>query len=297
MVLNDIRSNQGVIVVRIGGSILLTALLVIALNAPQAWSQTTRWPALDSLDDKFRELDSLQISLNNAIQSDSTDISSWEGLVGLAKRRALYEQEMELAKTAVQILPRSSRAHTLLADAFLDNGYLPEAIESLHTALAHDSLSVRALTMLSEAFDIVDMSDSVMLYIDSAISLNPRYVQAHYQRADHLYRQGRRLESIESYEAWANLQPFKPEPWIRLGETQATVGLYSEALETLAYALQLSPDTPDALYLYATSLHGVGRTEEAKKAFVEFFFKFPRNKRAADAEEMARALGWTPGGG
>ena len=275
-------------------SILVVATLLLAGLGADA--QTIEWPGLDSLDREFALLDSLSEHYHNVLVTDSSDIEAWEGLCALAKRRGLFEIELTLAQRSVELLPSESRALTLLGDAYLDNGYLPEAIEALHSALHLDPGGVRILTMLAESYDLVDLTDSVLFYIDSALVLNPRNVQAHFQRADHLYRSGRRLEAIESFESWALLQPFKPEPWIRLGGAQVTVGLYDRALETLSYAIELAPDSPDAHFDRAVALKRTGRDEEARDAFISFLFTFPRDERAFEAEEMARSLGWAPGG-
>lgn len=272
----------------------LVALMVVCASGANA--QSASWPALDSLDEQFTRLDSLSTLFHGKLSVDSLSLEAWEGLCRLAKQRGLHELQMTLAQCAARLLPTEPRSHTLLGDAYLDNGYLPEAIESLHRALYHDPGGVRTLTMLAEAFDLVDLSDSVLLYIDSAIALNPRNVQAQFQRADHLYRHGRKLEAIESYEAWALLQPFKPEPWIRLGEAQITVGLYARAHETLSYAVELAPESPEARFLLAMSLKRTGKLEEAKRAFVDFLFSFPTHVRAFEAEELARELGWSPTG-
>lgn len=259
-------------------------------------AQQTEWPEYDSLKAKFSREDSIRQACDRVLQVDSSDISAWEGLCHLAKRQGRYEEAMNLALRAVELLPYSVRSHILLGDAYLDNGYVPEAVETLRTGILLDTTSVRVLTMLAEAYDLAEMSDSTLAYIDAALRLNPRNVQAHYQKADHLYRIGRRLEAIESYEAWATLQPFKAEPWVKLGEALTTVGLFDKAMEALTYAMSLDSASAEAAYYYAVSLHGSGRTREAREAFVNFLFSWPRHPLAADAEQMARALGWSPGG-
>ncbi len=275
----------------------LLLLVLLSISIVRVHAQSVAWPPLDSLDEQFARFDSLNTYYTDLLREDSLDIEAWEGLSRLAKARGLHEIQMKIAQQAVTRLDTSPRAHTLLGDAYLDNGYLPEAIASLHRALYRDPDGVKTLTMLAEAYDLVDLSDSVLFYIDSAIALNPRNVQAQFQRADHLYRHGRQLESIESYEAWALLQPFKPEPWIRLGEAQLTVGLYDRALETLNYAVDLAPESAEARFLRAVAMKRTGHLEEAKRAFVDFLYTFPTNKRAFEAEESARELGWSPTGG
>ena len=280
---------------RFGGR-LAGALPLVLVTLATSYAQQTEWPEYDSLSSKFSRYDSIQLACDRALAADSMDIRAWEGLCRLAKDQGRFEDEMNLALRAVAHLPFSVRAYILLGDAYLDNGYVPEAVETLRYGIGLDSTSVRALTMLAEAYDLAEMSDSTLAYIEAALRLNPRNVQAHYQRADHLYRTGRRLDAIESYEAWATLQPFKPEPWVKLGEALTTVGLFDRAMEALDYALTLDSASAEAAYYYAVSLHGSGRAKEAREAFLNFLFTWPRHPLAPDAEQMARALGWSPGG-
>lgn len=277
-------------------SLALLTSLVLATGTTDGIAQAPSSPAHDSIRSHPRHLDSTSAACHRALWHDSTNIEAWEGLIRIAQRETRYEEELALARRATALLPLSARSHVLLGDAYLDNGYVPEAVEILRRAIELDTTSVRALTLLAEAWDLAEMSDSTLFYIDSALRLNPRNVQAHYQRADHLYRVGRRLEAVESYEAWATLQPFLPEPWVKLGEALTTVGHYEEAIEALRYALELSPESAEAAYHHAVALHGLGKSREAREAFVSFFFTHPTHPRAPEAEQMARALGWSPTG-
>ena len=216
------------------------------------------------------------------IESDSTNHNAWLNLIELCKKRGDFDNELLFATLVARHTQDSARSHYILADALLNNGLVDEAIPSLRTALTLQPRYVKALTVLAEAHDMLYQHDSALLYLDSAIACNSRNVQAHFQKAELLYRIGRRIESIESYREWAVLQPFKAEPWIKLGEAQCLVGDYHQALESLNYALSLTSDVPEALFLIATAQQGLGKTSEARDAFRDFFYRFPTHKRAME---------------
>lgn len=273
---------------------LAILMLVGFLNTVQGDAQTTQWPEYTKLDSTFRAKDSTYVALQQSIGQDSTNLDSWRELLNMVKDRGEYEFELELALRMVHANVTQARAHFSLGDAQLDNGMVPEGIESLKKALSLEPRYVRALTTIAEAYDMAFMKDTSLIYLDSAVACNPRYAQAHFQRAELLTRMGRRVEAIDSYRAWANLQPFVAEPWIKLGEAQSLVGNYEDAIQTLSYALTLKEDAPDALFQIAVAKQGIGETVEAKAAFRDFFFRFPTHEKAKEAEQRARDLGWNP---
>ena len=269
-------------------------LLLLCFSQAELFGQ--EWPAYSKLDSSYTADDRAWDSLQHRLSLDSNDLDAWLHLIELTKKRGDFENELKFSTLAAHRTPDSARAQFALADARLNNGLVEEAITPLRTALKIDPHYVRALTVLAEAYDMVYQHDSALLYLDSAINCNPRNAQAHFQKAELLYRIGRRVESIDHYQAWAELQPFTAEPWIKLGEAQCLVGDYENALESLNYAMSLNADSPDALFLIVTAKQGLGNTDEAREAFRDFFFRFPTHKKALEAEELARALGWKPGG-
>lgn len=276
--------------------LLFVSILILPSFAHRADSQSQKWPEYSSLDSTFSARDSIIGSLHREIRRDSNNLDAWIRLFDMYKQLGEVEKELQLATAMAAANPYVPRAFHTLGDAQLDNGMMPEAVVSLRRALALEPRYVRALTTLAEAYDLLFMRDTALHYLDSAIHCNPRNAQAHFQKAELLTRMGRRVEAIDSYRSWANLQPHAAEPWIKLGEAQSIIGDYSDAIETLNYALSLNPDSPEALFQLAVAKQGTGQTVEAKEAFKDFFFRFPRHTRAQEAEELARALGWRPGG-
>ncbi len=276
---------------------LFTLWLPLCLLAFQAMNaQTKQWPEYSTLDSSYTAEDSTVAALHYALNADSSLLDTWRSLLDIMKRRGEFEQELQLATLMAEANPTEPRALYALGDAQLDNGMVVEGIASLRKAITLEPRYVRALTTIAEAYDMAFIHDTALVFLDSAVRCNPRNAQAHFQRAELLIRMGRRLEAIESYRAWANLQPFAAEPWVKLGEAQCVVGDYTAAISTLEYALSLKEDSPNALFQMAVAKQGIGETVEAMTAFRDFFYRFPKHERAMEAEERARALGWNPAG-
>lgn len=269
--------------------------LLLLGSASVAVRAQGQWPEYSKLDSTYATVDSTVAGLHNEIRNDSTKLDSFRKLLDIYKQQGEFEKELVVATAMAQANPYAPRAYYALGDAQLDNGMMEEALASLHKALSLEPRYVRALTMLAEAYDLLRLQDTALVYLDSAIHCNSRSVQAYFQKAELLTRMGRRVEAIESYRSWANLQPHIAEPWVKLGEAQSIIGEYEDAIITLNYALSLSPDWPEALFQLAVAKQGTGKTVEARNAFRDFFFRFPQHARAQEAEELARALGWKPG--
>lgn len=274
----------------------LPVLILFTLSFVSLQAQTKQWPEYSALDSSYAAQDSLVTALHDVIRADSSQLDTWRELLDIMKRRGEFEKELQLAVQMADANPSEPRAFYALGDARLDNGMVMEGIAALRSALALEPRYVRALTTIAEAYDMAFLHDTALVFLDSAVHCNPRNAQGHFQRAELLTRMGRRIEAIESYRAWANLQPFVAEPWVKLGQAQCLVGEYTDAITTLEYALSLKEDSPDALFQMAVAKQGIGETVEAMAAFRDFFFRFPKHERAMEAEERARALGWDPAG-
>jgi tetratricopeptide (TPR) repeat protein len=275
--------------------LMAVAVMVVLGALSNLHAQPVEWSDIESVDSTFSARDSAIDALHKRIATDSSDRDAWFDLIGRMKDAGRFGDELQYALLMRRNCPDSAHTLFVLADAQLDNGYVYEAIDVLGQALALHPQYVRALTMMAESYDLISVADTALIFLDSAIACNPRFVQAHFQRAELLNKIGRPIDAIESYRTWANLQPFVAEPWIKLGSMLCHVNRYDEAVETLNYALELKPDSPKALFQLAMAKQGLGLHTEAREAFKDIFFRFPSDEIAQKAEARARALGWKPG--
>lgn len=234
--------------------------------------------------------DSILSAAYATLANDSTLVDPYIRIAGIHKARKKWTMELKIAEQLIRINPYNADANFTYADALLDNDHPDSAIVHLRRALRMEPEFVRARATLADAFTMKKMYDSALWHLDTALALNPRYAQAHWQRGSILAGLGRDSEAVASYQAAAELTPDSYSIWMTLSRLLLKVQEPERAADALAYVKQLDPDSADAAYLFADTSMKLGRTEVAKQAFEDFMLRFPRDRRALDAERMARRL-------
>ena len=262
----------------------------MAASAPRVLAQNPSYTPSPA--DSLRQAqDSIITVANAAIAHDSTLVDEYAKIIAIHKSRKHYETELTVAGLMQGRNPGSALANFIYGDAQLDNGAPEKAIEPLQHALTIEPIFVRARATLAEAYTMMKSYDSALAQLDTALRSNPRYAQAHVQRAALLTQLGRDSEAVESYRAASELLPDTFGPWLKLGRALIKIGNYDEAIDALTYAMSLNSASADALYLFAEANEKGGHTAEATHAYEQFMLHFPTDRRALDAERAARALG------
>ncbi len=269
--------------------------LLLFLIPLLAYSQE-EWPEYSTLDSLYRVQDSIITEARMAIGQDSSRVEEYHKILQILKERKEYDRELIVAQKMTYANPASSQAYFAYGDAFLNNGRPHEAIDEFKKALRVDHKHVRARTTMAEAYTMLDMNDSALLHLDTAVAMNPRDAQSHMQRARLLSKQGRFNEAVENYRRWSELLPGSATAWLELGKVLFKVAEYEEASEILSYVMELSPNSADALYFYAETQSRMGHFDKAGEAYQQFFLKFPTDPRAMDAERAARDMNHPPEG-
>lgn len=264
----------------------MAVLALLAATAGPAMAQDAVSPA-DSL---RRAQDSVINAAWQQIELDSTKVDEYQKIITIYKSRKRHSEQLQAAMLMAAANPTSAVSLFALGDAHLDNGAPDLALDPLSRALAIERSFVRARVTLAEAYTMLRQIDSAVMHLDTAVQLNPRYAQAHTQRAALLAQLGRDSAAIESYRAAAELLPDSFGPWMRLCSALVKVHSYEEALEVVQYVTTLNADSPDALYLYAEINMKLARNEEAAHAFESFMLRYPTERRALEAERIMREL-------
>lgn len=266
--------------------LILLMALPITLWGQGDTSTRTVFPS-DSLE---RYQDSVLSSAFIALAADSTLVVEYEKIAAIYKARRKFTLELATTSRLIRINPYSPVGNFIQGDALLDNSLVDSAIVHLYRSLTLEPTFVRARTTLADAYKMKKAYDTALWMLDTAIAQNPRYAQAHSQRAEILTQLGRDTEAITSYRTASELLPSSFAIWMTLSRAYLKVRSYEDAIETLAYARSLNPNSADALYLYAESNYNGDQRDEAIKAYEEFALQFPLDRRALDAERLARRL-------
>lgn len=271
---------------------LQTLLVLVVLLLPVVRAEAILLPGIDPPRQDSIEMaqDSILTAASSALSEDSTVVDAYVQMVGVYKERRQYTQALQIAGRLIRINPYNALANFTFADALLDNGLPDSAIVHLHRAIVMEPEFVRARTMLADAYGMKKMFDSALWHLDTALALNPRYAQAHWQRAVILAACGRDSEAVENYQAAADLTPGSYTIWMALARALLKLNDRQRAVDVLAYIHQFDPQSADAAYLFAETSMKIGQVDDAAQAFEEFMLQFPTDRRALEAERLARRL-------
>jgi len=247
-----------------------------------------------NVDSLQRVQDSVFYAASIAIAHDSTQLDEYQKIITIHKARKRFDEELKIAQQMVAANPAAPTAYFAVGDAQLDNGAPELAIEPLGKALIIEPAFVRVRVVLAEAYAMLKSFDTALCHLDTAITFNPRYAQAHMQKAALLTQLGRDNEAVESYRAAAELLPDSFNPWMKLARGLYKAGRFEEAIDAVQYATTLNTNSSDALYLYAETCEQLGRITDAITAYESFMLRFPTDRRALDAERAARELAGRP---
>ncbi len=118
-----------------------------------------------------------------------------------------------------------------------------------------------AMSLLSAEFAAVRLSSEHPA--DDQLSLFPDPAEVNFHMADALYRTGRVEAAIERYYCAIESAPDFIEAWTQLGCLQSQLDQSDAAEQSLATAISIHPENPDALLHYAQLLDQSQRATEA----------------------------------
>ena len=266
---------------------LWSLLLTCWRAATEARAQQPYRPTIDSLS---RAQDSIIDASLEVIMRDSTSIEEYQKIIAIYKSRKRFSEELALATQMASANPASSAAAFAVGDAQLDNGAPDLAIPLLNKALLLEPTFVRARVALAEAYTMLRATDTALAHLDTAVAMNPRYAQAQIQRGILQAQLGHDSAAAESYRAAAELLPDSYGAWMRLARGLMKINAYDDAIQAVEYVMTLDSESSDALYIFAEAHLKLGHREQAAQSFEQFMLRYPTDRRALEAERIAREL-------
>jgi tetratricopeptide (TPR) repeat protein len=228
-------------------------------------------------DQSGKSIDSLRLAIRLAPGDERARVVLAEVLAG---DRRLAEAERELTQ-ALASGARSGRVHHELAQLYERQSLLPQAAKSFHESEAFGPIVgrdefYRALgaTLVNQA----DFDGAVAAY-GRRIEANPNSGDAHRQRGEISFLQGRDEQALAEFLAATWLDPRDAKAFAAAGQVQVRLLRYADAVASLNRALSLDSNLKEARYALGTSLMRLGKTDEAKRALE----LFQQQQDAADA--------------
>lgn len=176
-------------------------------------------------------------------------------------------QAVEQYKTALSLNPRNVQAHNNLGSIYADQGLSDEAIGHYNTALRLRPDNPETLNCLGDVYHKIGQLDRAVWHYEAALKLKPDHVKAHNNLGNAYADKGQIDRAIQHYETALKLNPDFVEAYNNLSIAYADQGRLDESQKAAITALQLKPDYPDAHYNLAHIYLKKGLKEEARKEF------------------------------
>ncbi|MEZ5584095.1 MAG: tetratricopeptide repeat protein [Candidatus Competibacteraceae bacterium] len=184
-----------------------------------------------------------------------------------AQRRAWLTQERSRYETLCRQNPNHFQGWWNLGRINLELGASPQAIAAFDRALSFKPDHLELLLGKITACRHSRRLDDALAAIDRAQSLAPRNGDVLLHKGDVLYLLGKNAEALEIFTSILHLRNLpRPKRFHALSAIAALLmqsGRYEQALETLAQALALTPNSANLLLNRSTALIHLQRYEEA----------------------------------
>jgi serine/threonine protein kinase/Flp pilus assembly protein TadD len=204
---------------------------------------------------------------------------SIEGLTlsrALGEDRARYLRQLgqekaaaEAAAAAQAIPPATARDHYLFATSCARDGRYADAVRALDQALLLNPRHYWSVAQRGICRQELGQATLAVADFSTCIGLWPEFAWGYFNRGYALERSGNRTEALADYTAAVERDPEFVLAYLNRGLARLELKQHREALADFDQAMRLGRD--DA-FLHAgrgAALEGVGRTEEADRAFAK----------------------------
>jgi eukaryotic-like serine/threonine-protein kinase len=233
-----------------------------------------------------------------------------EAIVGLPPSRAIWEEraayqdqlgapaEAASARAeAAKIAPATARDHCLLASAWVRNSNPADQAQTYARAARELTVALERKPRyywahLQRGICYQEMGESLLAAGDFAtcIGLWPELAWGHFNHGYVLDRAGQKRAAIGAYTAALQRDPAFAPAYLNRGLARLELKEYSQALVDFDRAAELGQDEAPVHAGRGVALEGLGRGEEAERAFAT---AFARNRGAVDAAGLR--LRWVYG--
>jgi len=220
--------------------------------------------------------------------------------LGAALRRAgKLDDALETLRQALRLTPRSAAALNQLGLVYHQKGQLELADLVLHRALEIDDKSESAAKTKAETWNNLGLvalarrrDQEAFAHFEQATKLDPTLTVARRNKAVVYLDCGDYGRAAEELRAITKSDAGDVEAWVALGVAERGRGNHDQALRAYEHALELDPQSPDALYDLGVLQMDFKKSEsKARDAFDAFLKAAPSSHpKRADAEARLKEL-------
>jgi predicted O-linked N-acetylglucosamine transferase (SPINDLY family) len=173
------------------------------------------------------------------------------------------EAAAELLERAVEVNPRSARAHASLGRALRGLQRPEEALSHLGRALVFQPDDAEAMVNRGIVLRELGRAEEALACLDRALALQPGQPEALLNRSAALLDLKRPAEALASCDLALVAQPDLPGAHLNRGNALMDLGQPEEALADYERALAMQPDRVEPLLNQGNALLKLGRAEQA----------------------------------
>jgi predicted O-linked N-acetylglucosamine transferase (SPINDLY family) len=190
----------------------------------------------------------------------------------LQQATALHQEgQLDAAETIyltlLQSFPANANLITNLGTIAYQRGQYETALNWLDQSLQLSFYQPIALNSRGNALEALDRLPEAFSNYECAISLDPAYVQAHYNKANCLQKLHNFAKALQSYDKAIALKPDYAEAFSNRGVVFDALKRSGEALASYQQAIELKPSFADAYYNQGNALLNLKRYEEALASY------------------------------
>jgi tetratricopeptide (TPR) repeat protein len=191
------------------------------------------------------------------------------GVLSIAayERNLTWKDEVTLWTDVVKGSPNKARGYNNLAEAYITEGRLDEAVQAAKRALALKPDYARAHYNLGTVNAKLGYLDEAIEAYKTALVFKPNYASAYYSLGVIYHKQGRLPEAVQAYKAAIAYLPDFVESYYNLGLVYYEQGRFSEAVGAFAQAVQFRPDYFRARNNLGNAYVQLGQWNEAVQAY------------------------------
>lgn len=173
------------------------------------------------------------------------------------------------------IVPFDSVSLNISGDNYYDTDDLDNAVSEFKKAIELDNANANAMNSLGECYGRLKDFEKAEEMFNQTISLNSRDYIARYNLGLLKLLQGQREEALGLFLQAYNSQGNMFELTFQIGKLYLERKEYAKAREFLAKAVEQSPQSAYVLRHLADALHGLGKLDEAIKAYKKVLSQNP----------------------
>ncbi|HZL61633.1 MAG TPA: tetratricopeptide repeat-containing glycosyltransferase family protein [Pseudolabrys sp.] len=178
-------------------------------------------------------------------------------------RRGDIAQAMERYTEVLRNDPQNADALYYVAAVACQDGQFKEGVALARRAISFGATQARVHNLLGKALDRLGEPLEAIKCFDAAIATDPKFAEAHGNRANILVDAGLHDEALKSFDRALALDPASGSDWLNRGALLQDLGRHAEALASFDKAVICGPEIAEAHVNRANALKDLGHLDAA----------------------------------